>query len=56
VAALLGEDGSSVEVKAGGWGEIRVSAGGRDLYKKRFAKPDAEEIVAQVRKALGTAP
>ena len=52
MAAQLTADGLAVTTKPGGWGELRVNVDGRDVYKRRFAKPAPEEIVEAVRAAL----
>jgi hypothetical protein len=55
VAARLGESADvRVEMKAGGLGELRVEADGRDLYDAgRFWYPRPGTILAAVERKLG---
>jgi len=55
VAARLGKRGDvRVEMKAGGLGELRVEADGRDLYAAgRFWYPLPGTVLAEVERKLG---
>jgi hypothetical protein len=58
VAAKLREDGAAVELKHGGFGELRVTVDGRDVYDgNRLLYSTPGRILRAVRKSLaGEAP